>query len=96
MIKPALLSSTLVISSLLVMGSVMACDAMGPGAHMGQLMSVNAAQSTFTIRDAQSQSPITFSASDEIIAGLEGMNGSVMVKYEKEDDGNLNAVGVTF
>lgn len=94
--KQTLLASTLVASSILASGSVLACDAMGPSAHMGQLMSVNAAQSTFTIRDAQSQSPITFTANDEIITGLKGASGSIMVKYEKEDDGNLNAVGVTF
>lgn len=96
MMKRTMLASTLVASSIIASGTVLACDAMGPSAHMGQLMSVNAAQSTFTIRDAQSQSPITFTANDEIITGLKNASGSIMVKYEKEDDGNLNAVGITF
>lgn len=96
MIKRTILASTLMASSILVSGTVLACDAMGPSAHMGQLMSVNDAHSTFTIRDAQTQSPITFTANEEIMSGLKGASGSIMVKYEKEDDGSLNAVGVTF
>ena len=94
--KHMIIASTLLASSLLASGTALACDAMGPASHMGQLMSVNEAQSTFTIRDAQTQSPITFTANDEIITGLKGASGSVMVKFEKEDDGNLNAVGVSF
>ncbi|WP_455198667.1 hypothetical protein [Kaarinaea lacus] len=94
--KQLIIASTLIASSLFISGTAMACDALGPSAHMGQLMSVNAAQSTFTIRDAQTQSAITFTANDEIITGLKGANGNIMVNYEKEDDGNLNAVGVTF
>ena len=96
MMKRSILVSTLVASSILASGTVLACDAMGPSAHMGQLMSVNTAHSTFTIRDAQTQSPITFTANDEIMTGLKGASGSIMVNYMKEEDGNLNAVGVTF
>jgi hypothetical protein len=62
---------------------------------MGQLMSVNAADKTFTIRDAQSRGPITFVANNEIIEGLKEAKGSVMVNYE-EDGETLKAVGVTF
>jgi hypothetical protein len=63
---------------------------------MGQLMSVDAAKHTFTIRDAESSSPITFIATQEIITGLKGFAGSLMVNYEENDDGDLSAVGVTF
>ena len=72
-----------------------ACDAARPNTHIGQLMSVNAEGKTFTIQDAQSRSPITFAANNEIIDGLKDANGSIMVNY-KEDGDQLTAVGVTF
>lgn len=74
--------------------SAMACDGMGPSKHMGSITSVNAADKTFTIRDAQLQIPITFKASDEIIQAVsEAKGGSIMVNYEDED-GTLTALGV--
>ena len=87
---------TLLFTSLFASSTTLACDAMGKSAHMGQLMSVDAAQKTFTIRDAQSQSPVTFTANNEILAGLKDASGSIMVNYEEKDGGGLNAVGVTF
>jgi hypothetical protein len=86
----AALAFTLVTSS-----TVWACDAAGKNTHIGSLMTVNAEQSTFTIRDAQSRGPITFIANNEIIEGLKDAKGSVMVNY-KEDGDTLTAVGVTF
>lgn len=72
-----------------------ACDAAGPSTHVGNVLSVDAGKKTFTIRDAQTNSPITFAANNDILAGLKGASGSVMVNYEEKDDG-LTAVGVTF
>ncbi|HEB92882.1 MAG TPA: hypothetical protein ENI94_05345 [Gammaproteobacteria bacterium] len=72
-----------------------ACDAMGPGAHMGQLMSVDPANNSFTIRDAQSGGPITFSADADILKALKNHSGSVKVDYEENDEGN-KAVDVSF
>lgn len=95
MYQRTLLASALLMVSLLVSGAALACDSMGSSAHMGQLMSVDANKMTFTIRDAQSQSPITFAANSEIITGLKGFAGSLMVNYEESDAG-LQAVGVTF
>jgi hypothetical protein len=89
------LAATL-LASLMGSGSALACDGMGPSAHMGQLMSVDAASHTFTIRDAQSSSAITFAANEEILNGLKGYAGSLMVNYQETDDGGLKAVGVTF
>ena len=86
---------TLLTASLFVSGTALACDSMGTNKHMGQLMSVDNTQKTFTIRDAQSQSPVTFTANNEILTGLKEASGSIMVNYEETDDG-LNAVGVTF
>jgi hypothetical protein len=87
---------TAIFASLFASSVVMACDAMGPSKHMGQLMSINAEKNTFTIRDAQSQSPLTFNANNDILTGLKSASGSIMVNYEENDAGGLNAVGVTF
>jgi hypothetical protein len=73
-----------------------ACDGAGKSTHIGSLMSVNAAGKTFTIKDAQLNSPITFVASAEIIQALNDAKGSIMVNYEEQDNGKLTAVGVTF
>lgn len=90
------LAFTLFVASLFASSLALACDAMGKSTHMGQLMSVDAAGKTFTIRDAQSQSPLTFTANNEILTGLKEASGSIMVNYEEKDGGGLNAVGVTF
>jgi len=90
-----ILSSAALATTLLATGSVWACDAAGKNTHIGSLMTVNAEQSTFTIKDAQSRSPITFTANNEIIEGLKDASGSVMVNY-KEDGDTLTAIGVTF
>ncbi|HHI94560.1 MAG TPA: hypothetical protein ENK04_13785 [Gammaproteobacteria bacterium] len=96
MYKKSLLSGVLLAGALFTSGAVLACESMGPSTHMGQLMSVDATKHTFTIRDAESRSPITFAATQEIITGLKGFAGSLMVNYEENDNGSLNAVGVTF
>lgn len=96
MSKRNLFSGILLTGALLASSAVLACDGMGPQKHMGQLMSVDASKHTFTIRDAQSSSPITFVATQEIITGLKGFAGNLMVNYEEDDKGGLNAVGVTF
>ena len=72
-----------------------ACDGAGPATHIGKVTAIDAAGKKFTIKDVQSQGPITFSANDEIIKGVQGAKGMVTVKYE-EGDGGLKAVGVTF
>jgi len=96
LLNGSLLAATLFTGALLISGSALACDAMGPSTHMGQLMSVDAEKQTFTIRDAQSSTPITFDATQEIITGLKGFAGNLKVNYEENDAGGLNAVGVTF
>ena len=90
-----IVTGTALAFALVTSSSVWACDAAGKSTHIGSLMTVNAEQSTFTIRDAQSSSPITFVANNEIIEGLKGAKGSVMVNY-KEDGDTLTAVGVTY
>jgi hypothetical protein len=94
--KSTLLITTFLLGTLFAVSAAQACDGMGPSTHVGNLMSVDAAKHTFTIRDAQSSSPITFVATEEIITGLKGFAGNLMVNYQENDDGGLNAVGVTF
>ena len=94
--KRIILTGTLLLGTLFGASVSQACDSMGPSTHIGQLMSLDSAKHTFTIRDAQSSGPITFVATEEIITGLKGFAGSLMVNYEKNDTGDLNAVGVTF
>lgn len=85
------------IMSLFVLGatSAMACESMGPNAHMGQVTAVDTSKGTFTIKDAESNSPITFSASSDIINGLKDAKGMVKVNYEEQGE-ILTALGVTF
>ncbi len=73
-----------------------ACGGSASGKHMGNVVSVDPAHETFTIQDAETSSPITFNANQEILAGLEKAHGTVMVNYEEDDEGALKAVGVTF
>jgi hypothetical protein len=90
------IASIVLTTTLGISGTALACDGMGPSTHAGLLMSIDAAHHTFTIRDAQSQKPITFSANNKIITGLKDANGSIMVNYTKSEKGSLKAVGVTF
>ncbi len=87
----------LALMSLLVIGSAsaVACESMGPSAHVGQVTSIDSGKGTFTIMDAESRSPITFTASSDIISGLKDAKGMVKVNFEEQGK-NLNAVGVTF
>lgn len=93
-IRSTLLGSIL-LGMFIAPGVTWACDAAGKNTHIGNLMNVNAQQNTFTIRDAQSRSPITFIANNEIIEGLKEASGSIMVNY-KEEGATLTATGVTF
>jgi hypothetical protein len=71
------------------------CGMAGPNTHVGNVLSVDAKGKTFTIKDAQTQRPITFTANSKIIEGLKDMRGMITVNYEEHGD-DLNAVGVTF
>ena len=85
----------LVVSMIAAPVASWACDGAGPATHIGKVSAVDAAAKKFTIKDVQSQGPITFKATDEIIKGLKEAKGMVTVKYH-EQDGALTALGVTF
>jgi len=91
------LSYTLLLSlTLFVPVSVLACSGAGEYKHVGLVTMVNAESKTFTIKDAETSSPITFFANEEILKGLKGFKGRVLVNYEEDVGGDLKAVGVTF
>ncbi len=94
--KKSILKIAIVFGALIFPVITWACDAAGPNTHIGKVLSVDEKKMTFTIRDAETKSPITFIAeSSEIITGLKGANGMITVNYEEDGD-DLTAVGVTF
>ena len=96
MFKKSLFILGLAICLLAASGAVFACGGANSGKHIGSVTSVDKSGSTFTIRDMESNSPMTFKANGEIMANIGGANGTVMVNYEEDEEGSLVAVGVTF
>jgi len=82
--------------SLIISTNVFACGGEASGKHIGSVLKVNAGNSTFTIRDAETNSPITFNADKSIMGEIKNASGRIMVNYEENDDGALNAVAVSF
>lgn len=95
MLKKSMMIVAFIASVFLVPVYTWACDGAGPMTHVGNVLSIDAKAKTFTLRDAQTSSPITFKANDEIINGLKDAHGMITVKYQEDGD-KLNAVGVTF
>jgi len=96
MFKKTLIQAIVILSLALVSASAFACGGANSGKHIGNITAVNKSGKTFTIRDMESSSAITFKANDEIMAGINGAGGQIMVNYEEDDEGSLVAVGVTF
>lgn len=92
-----LLSSVLALSMGISSGFALACGGPDSGQHIGNMVNVNPQKSTFTIRDMETNSPITFNANPDIMKKVKQANGDrVMVKYEESDDGSLTATQVAF
>ncbi|MDH3694116.1 MAG: hypothetical protein OER96_06050 [Gammaproteobacteria bacterium] len=72
----------------------LACAAAGPNTHVGAVLSVKPEQGTFTIRDAQSMGPVTFTASESILESVQNSAGTVFVDFEQDGD-TLKALSVT-
>ncbi len=89
--------TSVIFAVLLVIGSsaVLACKAAGPNKHVGEVTTVDAEAATFTIMDAETNLPITFSASKGILKDVSHAEGQIMVSYE-DNGGNLTAVDVHF
>lgn len=77
--------------------AALACGGVASGKHMGDVVAVDSSAKTFTIRDAETRSPITFTANEEIVAAVAKSNdATVMVNFEETAEGGLRALGVTF
>ncbi len=75
---------------------VFACSMAGEGNHVGkQVTAVDVDAGTFTIIDVESNSPIQFSASKDLLAKVSKGPGPVLVSYE-DQDGQLVAVDITY
>ncbi|MBI3995469.1 MAG: copper-binding protein [Nitrospirae bacterium] len=84
-----------VIFSVFVLGTgtaTWACKSAGPNKHVGNVMAIDAKAKTFTIRDAETDHPMTFEATDKLLAELK-VNDRVMVGF-KEEAGKMIAVEV--
>ncbi len=93
--KRQLLAVSCVLAMAAAPMAAMACGPEKAAAHMGRITAIDGKARTFTIQDAESGKAITFKASEEIMAHIQGKDKMVMVKYEEMGDG-LSAVGVTF
>ena len=84
-----------VVGTLLMAGPVAAwaCKAAGPDTHVGMLQSVDAQAKSFTIIDAETRGPITFSADEAILNSLKDVKGMIGVLHEKAG-GGLRALEV--
>jgi hypothetical protein len=70
----------------------LACKAAGENKHVGQVTAIDAKAGNFTIRDAETQSLITFTAKADILKSV-AADKRIMVSY-KEENGKLVAVEV--
>ena len=85
------------LASALILGSsaIWACGGEASGKHIGSVLKVGI--TSFTIRDVESNGPITFNATPDIMSEVKGATGGrIMVNYEEDEEGALNATGVVF
>lgn len=82
----------MIVASMLLLGSAsaLACSAAGPNKHVGPITSIDSKGGFFTILDAQTQQPISFTASKEILDKAAKTKGTVTVNF-KDDKGKLTA-----
>jgi hypothetical protein len=72
-----------------------ACSVAGPGKHIGQVTNVDDQAGTVTLLDAETNEPIVFIASSDILKEVHAASGQVMISYE-ERDGKLIAKNVSY
>ena len=67
-------------------GGAWACDGAGQNNHVGDVTKIAKTAGTITIHDVQTNAPITFKASKEILDHAAKAKGQVKVGYEKSGD----------
>ncbi|MBL1432437.1 hypothetical protein JYT96_00365 [Gammaproteobacteria bacterium AH-315-C21] len=88
--------SLLVMIGGFIAAPVFACSMAGEGNHVGkQVTAVDVEAGTFTIVDAQSNGPIQFSASKDLLVKVSEGPGPVLVSYE-DRDGELVATDIAY
>ncbi len=87
---PMLITLILVLTT----GSALACSAMGPNTHIGQVMSLDRSAKTLTIQDAETRKPITFVLNDQLLLKAANASGQVIVHYSGEKGGRLVATDI--
>ncbi|MDH5300318.1 MAG: hypothetical protein OEW58_03020 [Gammaproteobacteria bacterium] len=91
--KKQIIAVALAVSGLFA-GNVLACGGDGSGMHIGKVVAIDSSGKTFTIKDMESQKPITFNASDKLLAMVQKRGGTLQVHYEQNDEGALKAVSI--
>ncbi len=82
------------LATLLASSVTLACSAMGPNTHVGNITEINRAAQTLTILDAETQQPITFSVDNKQLLALNSLSGQVVVRYRDGDNGELVVTSV--
>lgn len=72
-----------------------ACKMAGTNKHVGVVTQVDQVSGTFTIRDAETNAPIVFSANREMLSNAAHAQGQVMVSYENREH-QLVAVDINY
>jgi len=72
----------------------LACSAMGPKTHVGNITEIDRDHHTLTIMDAETQKPITFSVDNKQLLALNSSAGQVIVRYRDGENGELIATSV--
>ena len=72
-----------------------ACKMAGENKHVGVVTKVDQVAGTFTIRDAETNAPIVFSANREMLSNAEHAQGQVMESYENREK-QLVAVDINY
>jgi hypothetical protein len=93
--KPRIYAAVLLTAILAAPTVVWGCSAAGPNKHIGMLMNVDAATNTFTMLDAETNQPITFSADKAIIESLNNAIGMIHVDFVSEGT-KLRAIDVQY
>lgn len=81
-------------TTLLASSVALACSAMGPKTHVGQITEIDRDHQTLTIMDAETQKPITFSIDNKQLLALNSSSGQVIVRYRDGDNGELVATSI--
>ena len=88
-----IIGSVFFIAFMTITNTASACGGEESGKHIGNVSKIT--KSSFTIHDMESNKPITFSADNSLLNKLKLTNSQVLVKYEKNEAGELHAVSIS-